>query len=114
MPIYVDSLRVNGSDSLTCHLIADSSDELTSFLDLIGIPLDRREHPSSPWEHVDIDSDEREAAVICGAMEVEESEVMNMIEERKKVAARGKRRGKRPMRVNVEEMNAILSLRGDV
>lgn len=95
----------------TCHLLADSHSTLLSILDSIGIHPERIQHLGTPHEHVDIDSMEREAAMVLGAEEVDQSTLMEIIHSRKvmekktKLSGRGR---KKVMDQSVVEMLSVI------
>ena len=80
MPVYVDKIRDYGwHRGPSCHLIADSVDELLEFAVSIGL---RREwfHPkSSP--HFDLTAEGRDLAVRAGAIEIDQRELVKKLRE---------------------------------
>lgn len=86
MAVYVDevfSLRGN----LWCHMLADSSDELEQMAEAIGIPLEAKQKPGTPYEHYDLKPEMRERALAHGAKEMSWQELNHFIN-RKKAAQR--------------------------
>ena len=70
MSVYVDALRwrgmtIRGRDVKSCHLTADSLEELKAFAEKIGITSDWIHHGSRP--HFDLVSRFRGAAIANGA-----------------------------------------------
>ncbi|MFN2412600.1 MAG: DUF4031 domain-containing protein [Pyrinomonadaceae bacterium] len=70
MAVYVDKLSDWGwKHGLSCHLIADSGNELIEFAVSIGLRPEWFQQKSSP--HFDLTAEARQAAVIAGAVELD-------------------------------------------
>jgi hypothetical protein len=70
MAVYVDRLCDYGwRHGPSCHLIADSVDELIQFAVSIGLRPEWFQPKSSP--HFDLTADGRRAAVLMGAIELD-------------------------------------------
>jgi hypothetical protein len=85
MPVYVDALVNYGTgkgywkDRKSCHLIADSVDELIDFAVGIGLQKSWFQQRSSP--HFDLDEEKRILAVKKGAIELERFEFVKKLQE---------------------------------
>ena len=70
MPVYVDTLRDWGwNHGKSCHLIADSVDELKKFA-VIRLGMQERWFQPHSSPHFDLTADLRARAVVCGAIEL--------------------------------------------
>ncbi len=80
MGVYVDRLRDYGwRHGPSCHLIADSIEELIEFAAGIGLKLEWFQPKSSP--HFDLTADARELAIDRGAIELTQREVVIKLRE---------------------------------
>lgn len=78
MAVYVDSLRDYGwRHGPSCHLIADTVDELIEFAVGIGLRPEWFQPRSSP--HFDLTAEGRRLAVEYGAIEVTQRELIGII-----------------------------------
>ena len=91
MAVYVDALINYGTgkgfwkDRKSCHLIADSTDELIEFAVGIGLQKSWFQPKSSP--HFDLTEDKRILAVEKGALELGRREFVEKLQEiRRKTA----------------------------
>lgn len=83
MPVYVDGLRDYGwRHGPSCHLIADTVEELIEFAELIGLRREWFQAKSTP--HFDLTADGREVAVSMGAIELTNRELVAKIRELRK------------------------------
>ena len=90
MAVYVDKLRdYSWKHGPSCHLIADSVDELIEFAVSIGLRREWYQPKSSP--HFDLTAEARAAAVRSGAIELDNRafvlKLRELRENRKKGAA---------------------------
>ena len=80
MPVYVDKLRDYGwHRGPSCHLIADSVEELIDFAVAMGLRREWYQPKSSP--HFDLTAGAREAAVRHGAIEIDQRELVKKLRE---------------------------------
>ena len=81
MAVYVDRLEMRGSwrYGKSCHLIADSVQELKDFAVRIGMKLEWFQPNSSP--HFDLTASRRAAAVKLGAIELDNRTFVTKIQE---------------------------------
>ena len=74
MSVYVDDMFRSPMGRLgrmrMSHMIADSTEELLSMADKIGIDRKWLQKPGDPFEHFDISLSKRQQAVELGAVEV--------------------------------------------
>jgi hypothetical protein len=83
MAVYVDNLRDYGwRHGPSCHLIADSVDELIEFAEQIGMRREWFQPKSSP--HFDLNAEGRAAAVRNGAIELDQRELIKKLREMRK------------------------------
>lgn len=80
MAVYVDNLRDYGwHRGPSCHLIADSVDELIEFAESIGLRREWFQPKSSP--HFDLTAVGREIAVSNGAIELDQRQLVKKLRE---------------------------------
>lgn len=80
MPVYVDNLRDYGwHRGPSCHLIADSVDELIAFAESIGLRREWFQPKSSP--HFDLTAEGRRLAVERGAIEIDQRQLVKKLRE---------------------------------
>lgn len=74
MAVYVDSVNIPATvgrhTSDWCHLTADSTEELISFAEKIGLRKSYIQRPGTIYEHFDVTAGKRKQAVANGAVEV--------------------------------------------
>lgn len=85
MGVYVDNLRIYGNGTgywknrPSCHLIADSVEELIEFAVSIGLREEWFQPKSSP--HFDLTEEKRSLAVASGAIALERPEFVAKLRE---------------------------------
>lgn len=83
MAVYVDNLRDYGwRHGPSCHLIADSIDELMEFA--VGMGLRREWFQAKSTPHFDLTVDARQVAVEHGAIELDHRQLIAKIRELRK------------------------------
>ena len=83
MAVYVDNLRDYGwRHGPSCHLIADSVDELIEFAMEMGLKREWFQAKSTP--HFDLTAEARKAAVEHGAIELDHRQLVAKIRELRK------------------------------
>lgn len=83
MAVYVDNLRDYGwRHGPSCHLIADSVDELIRFAVAMGLREEWFQPKSTP--HFDLTADGRALAVENGAIELNNRELIKKVRELRK------------------------------
>lgn len=80
VPVYVDNLRDYGwRHGPSCHLIADSVEELIDFALAMGLRREWFQAKSTP--HFDLTADGRKLAVELGAVELSNRELVGKVRE---------------------------------
>ncbi|MEH6483084.1 MULTISPECIES: DUF4031 domain-containing protein [Pseudomonas] len=88
MSVYVDDMNAKFGRMTMCHMFADSTGELLSMADKIGVQRKWLQHPGTIREHFDICLSKRAKAVQCGAYEIAyPCDVMKLMDNRKAAAA---------------------------
>src|SRR6185312_2977996 len=70
MSVYVDNMKAGFGRMVMCHMIADSTDELLTMADKIGVRRKWIQKAGTIYEHFDICKAKRELAVKFGASEI--------------------------------------------
>lgn len=83
MSVYVDDMEADFGRMKMCHMIADSTVELLSMADAIGIQRKWIQKAGTPKEHFDICLSKKAKAVKLGAKEITWAQLARMIAERK-------------------------------
>lgn len=87
MAVYVDNLRDYGwRHGPSCHLIADSVDELIEFA--VGMGLKREWFQAKSTPHFDLTAEGRKLAVEHGAIELDQRQLVTKIRELRKIRLR--------------------------
>ena len=85
MTVYVDNMKANYGRMKMCHMIADTSDELLSMADKIGIKRKWVQKKGKYDEHFDICMSKKAKAIELGAKEITWRELGKKIIERRKL-----------------------------
>lgn len=83
MTVYVDNMRASYGRMKMCHMIADSTDELLSMADKIGVARKWLQKAGTAHEHFDIALSKRDLAVKAGAVEVSMMDLGRIIRARR-------------------------------
>lgn len=83
MAVYVDDMRAAYGRMKMCHMVADSTDELLSMADRIGVARRWLQKPGTAHEHFDIALSKRAMAVAAGAVEVSMMDIGRIIRARR-------------------------------
>ncbi len=84
MAVYVDNLRDYGwRHGPSCHLIADSVDELIEFA--VGMELQPAWFQAKSTPHFDLTVEGRELAILHGAIELDQRQLVAKIRELRKL-----------------------------
>lgn len=70
MAVYVDDMKARFGRMVMCHMVADSTDELLTMADRIGVARRWLQDAGTPEEHFDIALSKRSLAVAAGAVEI--------------------------------------------
>lgn len=70
MSVYVDDMKAKFGRMAMCHMIADTTEELLSMADKIGVNRKWIQNPNTFREHFDIALSKRALAVKHGAVEI--------------------------------------------
>jgi hypothetical protein len=70
MAVYVDKAIHKYGRMTMCHMMADSTEELLSMADCIGVSRRWLQNAGQPTEHMDVCKSKRAEAVSLGAVEV--------------------------------------------
>lgn len=82
MVVYVDDANIAYGRMCMCHMIADSRDELIAMVNRIGVSEKWLQHAGEKKEHFDISRSKRSAAVVAGAIEITQRELVEIIGKR--------------------------------
>ena len=77
MPVYIDNMEASFGRMKMFHMGADSTEELLSMVDRIGVQRKWIQYPGTWKEHFDICISKRAKAVVLGAQEVTMYEFIN-------------------------------------
>jgi len=78
MAVYVDDMDADFGRMKMCHMIADSTDELLSMADRIGVRRKWIQKPGTYQEHFDICLAKKKLAIAAGAIAVTQLELGRM------------------------------------
>jgi hypothetical protein len=87
--VYVDSMRAPLGRMVMCHMFADSTDELLTMADRIGVARRWIQDAGTYREHFDISLGKRRLAVQYGAKEIGVREVASLIGSRRAALTTG-------------------------
>jgi hypothetical protein len=83
MSVYVDDMKAPFGRMKMCHMIADSTEELLTMADRIGVARKWLQHPGTTHEHFDIALSKRAQAVAQGAIEINRRELAEKLKARR-------------------------------
>lgn len=87
MTVYVDDMRALFGRMVMCHMLADTTAELLTMADRIGVQRKWLQHAGTPKEHFDIALSKRALAVAAGAVEVGKAGVMAIVRRKRVTTA---------------------------
>lgn len=70
MSVYVDDMEAKFGRMIMCHMIADTTAELISMANKIGVAGEWIQYPATPKEHFDIAKSKRSLAISHGAIPI--------------------------------------------
>lgn len=83
--VYVDNMQAGFGRMIMCHMIADTTEELLSMADKIGVARKWIQYPGTNHEHFDICLSKRKKAVAFGAKEITMRELAKHLEKKSKI-----------------------------
>lgn len=86
MSVYVDSANLSYGRMIMCHMLADSTDELLTAVDKLGVKRRWLQSPGTYREHFDICLAKRKLAVENGAIQITTFELGKLLAKRRKAA----------------------------
>ena len=84
MAVYVDDMRAGYRRMKMCHMVADTTAELLSMADKIGVARRWIQHAGTYMEHFDICMSKRRLAIECGAKSVTMREIAMLLKKRRR------------------------------
>ncbi len=101
MPVYVDNLRDYGwRHGPSCHLIANSVEELLEFAESMGLRREWFQPKSSP--HFDLTADGRRIAVEHGAIEIDQRQLVKKLREMRENGLQSRKRHGLSERIKID------------
>lgn len=88
MAVYVDDMNATYGRMKMCHLFADSTEELLTMVDKIGVQRKWLQHAGTYREHFDICLSKKARAIALGAQEITYPEGVKVLIDRRKQALR--------------------------
>lgn len=85
MSVYVDNMRAGYGRMIMCHMIADSTEELLTMADAIGVARKWLQDGGTAREHFDIALSKRALAIQRGAVEITMHDLARKLWERRPV-----------------------------
>lgn len=82
MSVYVDNMRAPFGRMVMCHMIADTTLELTEIARCIGVATKWIQDAGTPREHFDVCLSARRVAVSLGAVQITQRELAMKIHDR--------------------------------
>lgn len=83
MSVYVDTMTAKLGRMVMCHMIADSTEELLTMADRIGVARKWLQCGGTHREHFDISLGKKKLAVEAGAIEVSRLALGRMLRNRR-------------------------------
>lgn len=79
MSVYVDNMQAQLGRMVMSHMLADTTEELLTMADTIGLNRRHIQHAGTPKEHFDVSRSKRAQAVAAGAIEITGREVAALL-----------------------------------
>lgn len=83
MAVYVDDMRAPYRGMVMCHMMADTTEELLTMADTIGVARRWIQYPGTVREHFDISLSKKKLAIAAGARQVSRREIGQILSERR-------------------------------
>lgn len=83
MAVYIDDYNAPYGRMKMCHMIADTTEELLTMVDKIGVARKWIQYPGTANEHFDICLAKKKLAIQNGAKEITARDYAKMVNERK-------------------------------
>lgn len=90
MTVYVDNMEAKYGRMIMCHMLADSDEELHAMADLIGVDRKWHQKPGTTHSHYDICKSKKELAIKYGAVQIDRTELGNILRNKRKGIENGK------------------------
>ena len=87
MAVYVDEMEAEYGRMIMCHMIADTTAELLAMADRIGVQRKWIQYPGTPKEHFDICKSKKEAALRCGAIQIDSRKFVELWHKKREAAS---------------------------
>lgn len=82
--VYVDSINLPYGRMTMCHMMADTTEELLSMADKIGVARKWIQYPGTVFEHFDVCASKKKLALAAGAKQITLREAADLLKERRK------------------------------
>jgi hypothetical protein len=76
MPVYIDNMNAPYGRMKMCHMIADTHEELMAMVKKIGVQKKWIQQEGLYSEHFDISLAKKKMAIQCGAIEVDQKQLV--------------------------------------
>ncbi len=86
MAVYVDDERIKFGRMLMCHMLADTTEELLSMAEKIGVQRKWIQYPGTPKEHFDICLSKRTKALKLGAIDADREKIVSVVRGKREAA----------------------------
>lgn len=80
--VYIDDFNAPYKGMIMCHMIADTTEELLSMVDKIGVNRKWIQEKGTPREHFDICLSKKKKAIKLGAKEISSRELATITSKR--------------------------------
>lgn len=94
MAVYVDFMRAAFGRMIMCHMVADTDEELHAMADRIGVDRKWHQKAGTPHSHYDIALSKRRLAIYFGAIEINRSQLGQMLKQKREALNRAKKEKK--------------------
>jgi hypothetical protein len=84
--VYVDEMRAKFGRMILCHMVADTEEELHAMAARIGMKPEWHQKPGSVHSHYDISLGKRRLAIHFGAVEINRSQLGQILKQKRALA----------------------------